>query len=272
MNWKRVVWLMSVILAATGCRETGPSIALEEIWSGPLPANDSLSCDSLKAAAPLDRVLDVSVYIGNGVDKEQIQGTLGVASVALANYGITLQIDPAVQRVPKETLYTIDPSKLRRKINKGASQAKLEGLLLQGIKVLLQTHCRPRVDRIHFIFLREIAPDKGIASRIVGDVAGIGLSPELVAAEQEAAQGESWVQAAGLGGEFTPTLILSTDALARLSTKDSALMLVHELGHAMGLSHTDGGADDLMSKVLGTCLPEFNQEQREAFVSGTRSK
>ena len=263
--------LLCWMLALAGCREQSNQVTLDEIWQGPAAAEASFECPELSDQQYADRVLMASVFLGKGVDVDQVRSTLKLASRALASYGIRLEIDPLVQRVPKETLFTIDPTKLRRKIKKGASQAKLEGLLLQGIKVLLQTHCRPRIDRTHWIFLREIVPEKGIAARIAGNVVGIGLSPELVAAEKKAPRDESWVRAAGLGGEFTPTLILSTDALKRQKPVESALTIVHELGHAMGLSHTKGGPEDVMSKVLGDCLPVLTDDQRQAFERGTRS-
>jgi len=223
------------------------------------------------ASAEAGRVLPVSIFVGQGVQADHIKRSLIAASDALASYGIRLELNPRIQRLPKENLITIDPSKLRRLVKKGVGQAKLEAKLLGGIKVLIQTHSRPRIEGTHWIFLKEIVPETGLASRILGDVAGVGLSPELVEKAKGERVGSSWVQAAGLEGDFTPTMVVSTLSLQKKDEKEAGLTLLHELGHAFGLPHTKDVEGDLMGLELPTCVPELDEVQKQAFVDGTRS-
>ena len=264
-------FLLFILTLVSACGSQKRDVAVTEIWDESRQAKAQWNCEGV-ATKPEGRVLPVSVFLGQGVQLDQVKRTLDAASDALATYGIALEVDSDTQWLPKENLITIDPSKLRRLVKKGVGQAKLEAKLLGGIKVLIQTHSRPRIERTHWIFLKEIVPETGLAFRILGDVAGVGLSPELVAKAKKEEVGSSWVQAAGLEGDFTPTLVVGTRSLRKKSEKEVGLILAHELGHAFGLPHTTGETGDLMGLDLPACIPALTDEQAEAFSKGTRSK
>ena len=96
---------------------------------------------------------------------------------------------------------------------------------------------------------------------------GLGVSPELVAKTHDESPSEDWLQAAGLAGDFTPTLIVSMRSLRGKSEQEVGIMLVHELGHALSLPHSHGGLD-FMAEIPPPCIPEMTTEQRAAFVQG----
>ena len=254
--------------SASGCTEGDTKLSLEEIRSPIIPELESPTWCSGTPMEPLGIELPVMLFVGEGVPLSAVRESILAAESILRTYGIQPVFDPEIRQIPRNTLFTIDPTKLRRAIQKGTPQPRLEAMLLGGVKVLLQTHCRPRTAGTHWFFLDEIAPETGIASRILGEVLGIGLSPELVAAEQDAGQGGSWVQAAGLGGEFTPTLVLGTRAIGKKDRMEAGLTIFHELGHAMGLGHAGPDSQDLMGTALPKCLPTLTDDEKRAFVSG----
>lgn len=270
MKFNLVAIALATLWVTAGCQSRSAHVDREAVWTNEVPSVSDLRCEGKNAPENSPEVLPVHVFLGEHVDPEAVKPLLTDAAAVLAEVGLQVEVDPKVQRIPRDTLFTVDPSKLRKAIQKGAPLAKLEALLLQGIKVMIQTHSRPRREGVHWFFMQEIAPDSGMAARILGEVAGVGLSPELVAIETGEKAGESWVEAAGLTGEFTPTVVFSVDALRRQSRASRAVTILHEMGHAFGLPHTDLESTVLMNLEPGECLPPLSDEQAKAFQNRGR--
>lgn len=272
MNVKVVTVCLAVSILLVGCQSETSSLEREAVWSQSITEMQDLRCEGMPDPGEPDSVLSVHVFLGEHVDPASVKPLIADAAGVLAEVGLRIEVDPKVQRIPRDTLFTVDPSKLRKAIQKGAPLAKLEALLLQGIKVMIQTHSRPRRNAVHWFFMQEIAPDSGMAARILGEVAGVGLSPELVAFESNEKSGQSWVEAAGLNGEFTPTVVFSVDALRRQNKASRAVTILHEMGHAFGLPHTDLETTVLMNLEPGNCLPPLSEEQAQAFENRGRKR
>ena len=70
--------------------------------------------------------------------------------------------------------------------------------------------------------------------------------------------------------EFTPTLFLDVEALARFEHPEN--VVAHELGHAFGLLHTDEPGNLMNAEVAGSCRAWLSSEQATSIAETVEAR
>lgn len=133
-------------------------------------------------------------------------------------------------------------------------------IMFREVRTFVQGESNPPKDRVNVVILAHIAgPD--IASQLNGVIGGLGLSPRLLRDIAEGDPNKNLFEILALPEEFTPTLLLGHDDIQRLA-KNVDGIVAHEMGHALGLQHTQEGGN-LMTQGQSTkaCRPGLTNEQ-----------
>lgn len=134
-------------------------------------------------------------------------------------------------------------------------------LLFAGLRAFVRAQSSPPRTAISVVVLTHIASPDVAASFQGGVIAGLGLSPTLfknVAADDPS---KNLFELIGLGEDFTPTLFVGhADVVALAKSPD--VIVAHELGHAMGLQHTQDPGN-LMTQFAASnaCIPGLDDAE-----------
>ena len=134
-------------------------------------------------------------------------------------------------------------------------------LLFAGLRAFIRGQSNPPRKSINVVVLPHIASPDVAASFQGGVVAGLGLSPTLfknVAADDAS---KNLFELIGLDEDFTPTLFVGhADVVALAKSPD--VIVAHELGHAMGLQHTQDPGN-LMTQFAASnaCIPGLDDAE-----------
>ena len=124
-----------------------------------------------------------------------------------------------------------------------------------GLARLVRAHAQPRIPGgLLLVVLPRITELDSVAADTLGEPVGLGLHPDRV-------------ERAGLPeltrlGPFTPTAVVSLEALGRLRAEDRPAAVAHELLHALGLTHSSMG--DLMATDPRRRSVTLSDDQRRA--------
>lgn len=262
--------LVALVPAGFSCSKNPPNTeSLDVFWDGKVRWEDKWVCGDTELASTDSFALSTEIIVGEGVSPEEVSRALGAVSGIVRAYGGSLVLGSRVKRIAEQRLLEVDQNELSRAARGVDSPEKLQAIVaeksLQGLRDFIGTHSRPRKDTLQIVFLTELVDSVGLGARILGDVVGFGVSSELVARTLGGETGGPWVAAAGLQGEFTPTLIVSVERLKGKSDREVGLILVHELGHALGLPHESEAPGSLMNPEPLSCVPPLEEHQRRAF-------
>jgi hypothetical protein len=143
-------------------------------------------------------------------------------------------------------------------------------ILFRDLRSFVAGQSNPPGTRVNVVVLEHIAsPDvaKAFSSGVIG---GLGLSPVLFKNIAENDPSKNLFDVLALPSEFTPTLFIGHSDIVSLA-KNPAQVVAHEMGHALGLEHTDdpGG---LMARYEGmvdcqAVLTDAEVEQLRAAAS-----
>jgi len=164
--------------------------------------------------APGQLAIPVRVVLGEGIDVDAASAVLSEAQVFLAGCGLTME---GVARPIRVNIDDLFPGRV------GEVAEASETLL--PLRAFLKTHGAPGKPYVNLVLLKRLVPPGGVATRILGELDGLGLPPYV----------ES-LKGLGIPTDFTPSAFATLDAET----------IAHELGHALGLEHRDGLKRNLM--------------------------
>lgn len=140
-------------------------------------------------------------------------------------------------------------------------------LIFADLRNFVLSQSMPPKKSINVVILDHIAsPD--IAAQFQGGViAGLGISPTLFKNIASDDSSKNLFDLIGLGDDFTPTLFVGHDDVVKLAESPDVIVS-HELGHAMGLQHTQE-LGNLMTQYAASrsCLPGLTDQEIEVLKS-----
>jgi len=136
-------------------------------------------------------------------------------------------------------------------------------LVFAKLRSFIAGQSNPPRRSINVVVLDHIASPDVAASFKGCVVAGLGLSPTLFKNVSADDPSKNLFELIGVDKDFTPTLFVGHGDVVRLA-KSPDVIVSHELGHAMGLQHTQAQGD-LMTQFSASkeCLPGLTDKEIE---------
>jgi hypothetical protein len=144
-------------------------------------------------------------------------------------------------------------------------------LLLAPLREFIHEHAVPRRPLVSLVVLERLtAPSLYEEGLLSAKVDGLGLSPEFVSRLRDSDDATDLFDALELPAEFTPTLFLDVEALGRF--EHPANVVAHELGHALGLLHTDEPGNLMNPEVAESCRAWLSKAQTTSIVETVEAR
>jgi hypothetical protein len=232
-------------------------------WSGDKLLDQAWLCPETTSASDHRFTIPGQVFVGAGVSEGEVAHALSLTAGVLAVYGGGIDIPATMTRLADRRVLSARTEALT-KLASSDPQA-LARRTLTGLRSFMRRVAHPVTSRVNLVFLEEIVDPNDLGGQVLGEVLGMGLSPQLVALSKSDGATEQWVHAAGLSGDFTPTLIVSMRVLRTKADRDVGITLVHELGHAVGLAHDEAEQASLMAAEPPPCVPPLSAHQQQLF-------
>ncbi|TNF32059.1 MAG: matrixin family metalloprotease [Deltaproteobacteria bacterium] len=202
-------------------------------------------CDAATDARVVpDRQVHVALYAGTDVPLEQARSAVAAAEAWWSRHGVTVALSPAT-RVPfaaaltgRDALATTPG--FRRWLGRDAADA----------------------DVIDVVVLPTVAAPGSAATRVLTHLDGLTLRP-IDLADGDA---QALARALDLPAEMRATVLLGLDGWRRRRPGDADVLAAHELGHALGLTHTTRPGN-LMRPGPHRCVPALAPAQAEALAA-----
>lgn len=140
-------------------------------------------------------------------------------------------------------------------------------LIFADLRAFVRAQSNPPRKSINVVILDHVASPDVAASFSGGVIAGLGVSPTLFKAVAADDPSKNLFDLLGLGDDFTPTLFVGHNDVTLLA-KSPDVIVAHELGHSMGLQHTQEPGNLMTQYSASTaCLPGLTDSEIEVLKS-----
>lgn len=226
---------------------------------------------------------ELRVFRGEGVSDDQLHRHLAGLARYYGHYGVTMFTRYEVIDVPLSYALVLDSDAINARVkektglspNDSVPPGRMDELLdavgdavFYNIRQLIATYGSPANNYIDVVILKGITGGKiDPEFEDLKGIAGLGLSPYLLASVSDRDASASLYKLLGLMGDFTPIAIIGADLVDQY-LKYPDIVLSHEVGHAYGLVHTvDAG--NLMTQGLAECFVALDAQQLDRVEEAT---
>ncbi len=224
--------------------------ALALLFAPPEPV-DRPPCGASPEGGVDARTVPVRVVLGPGLTPEQIAPETRRLQGIFADYGVAFEATE-IRSTGLEAAIVGTPAQVRPIQEDRTAVAALVFAPLRGF-MANQTG-----QGLDLVFLPHLnAPDSPIRSAVPG-LAGLTISPLL--SERVELEGFDLVEVLDLPAQYRATVFIDHSRLAGLEHSAEDLVVAHEVGHALGLVHTEDRRNLMSGRWFG-CRPELDAGQ-----------
>jgi hypothetical protein len=241
------------------------------------------NCGPINPEALGDRT-ELRIFQGDGISDQDVIRYLGGLRRYYDRYGIHMFTRHSVIRVPLDHALSLNSAVLVQEVRAQTGVDLSQSLSLTSEQTAMVGHAAfhnvieffnryaiPTTKMINIVLLRQIVgsgADPGESQLMVHAVAGLGLSPALLASfpsTDPSAALYGWVGVQ----DFTPTAFIGVDVTDAVGVLPD-VVISHEVGHCYGLAH-DTTSGDLMTPAETTCVLSLNDAQLATVDDATKN-
>jgi hypothetical protein len=218
--------------------------------------------------------VDVEVLYSSSLAVDDVARLTRSAASYYADYQLSFQLLEAPQALELGPLIAGTRSEIEQALvgaglplegELDAEQAALADaiaaeILLAPLREFVHERAIPSRPLVSLVVLERLAApsiyEEGLLSVAID---GLGFSPEFLSRLRASDGATDSFEALDLPAEFTPTLFLDVESLARFEHPEN--VVAHELGHAFGLLHADEPGNLMNPEVAESCRAWLSQEQ-----------
>lgn len=240
---------------------------------------------AVRNATDLNGATELRLFRGSGVTDADVREFVSGLQRYYAQYGVAMSTRHATLAVPLAQALILDTGTLTARVKaetgidinsaltpeeEDRATAAAGAAMLWNVKELLRVYGEPRRDGVNVVLLEDMVGAVSPEFGQLRNVAGLGLSPELLAkapASDPSRQLYDWLD---VSVDFTPIAVVGTNVVReKFGTPD--VVVAHEVGHAYGLIHVPGSGTNLMNPSASGCSPPLDDGQLDEVAAATRA-